>query len=169
MFEIEGCRDFYRMLVADFDDFIDQSASGRRAIHCAISAFHLYEWVWGDLIKPDMQLQAALGVNSCREFLRWIEQKSPWFSTVQKLANGGKHFIRNPNFHARKMSGFGRGPYGMGPYGSEYLLLDLGENAGEHRWKPAAYILEVVVRFWRDFFRTYQPSLNLPHSKHHVD
>ena len=34
---------------------------------------------------------------------------------------------------------------------------------------PAGFLLEVVVRFWRDFFRTYRPDLDLPASRHHVD
>jgi hypothetical protein len=30
-------------------------------------------------------------------------------------------------------------------------------------------LIEVVVRFWRDFFRLYRPSTALPVSRHHID
>ncbi len=36
--------------------------------------------------------------------------------------------------------------------GKGYLLIDFGEDAARHRWLPAGHLLEVVVRFWRDFF-----------------
>ncbi len=38
-------------------------------------------------------------------------------------------------------------------HGKGYLLIDLGEGAGEHHWLPAAHLLEVVVRFRRNFFK----------------
>lgn len=169
MFDVVGWRDFYAMLVADFDDFHNEPDSARKAIHCAITAYHLHEWVWGDLLKPSKQLQSDLAVKDKVSFLKWIEKRTIWFAIVQQLANGSKHFVRNPDIQTSKVGGYGQGPYGMGPYGHAYLLLDLGEGAGEHRWMSAASLLEVVVRFWRDFFRVYQPSERLPVSRYHVD
>jgi len=49
------------------------------------------------------------------------------------------------------------------------LLIDFGEDEGVHRWMPAAHLLEIVVRLWRDFFRLYCPIPPGPASKHHVD
>jgi hypothetical protein len=48
MFDISNAQDFYAMLVQDFDEFFEDQQSSRRAIHCAITAYHLHEWVWGD-------------------------------------------------------------------------------------------------------------------------
>jgi len=62
-----------------------------------------------------------------------------------------------------------QGSIPVGKDGKGYLLIDLGEDAGEHRWLYTANLLEVVVRFWRDFFRLYLPLPELPISKHHVD
>jgi hypothetical protein len=47
--------------------------------------------------------------------------------------------------------------------------MDFGEDAEDYRWMPVANLLEVVVRFWRDFFRIYLPFPDVPASKHHVD
>jgi hypothetical protein len=49
------------------------------------------------------------------------------------------------------------GGYGVGPYGMSYLTIDHGEDAGVHRFMNVPDLLEVVVRFWRDFFRNYSP------------
>jgi len=38
-----SCRDFYAILVEDFDDFMAERHSIRRAWHCAITAYHLHE------------------------------------------------------------------------------------------------------------------------------
>jgi hypothetical protein len=45
----------------------------------------------------------------------------------------------------------------VGPYGTGYLLIDLGEIHGKDRWKVASDLLEQAVRFWRDFFHRYAP------------
>ncbi|MBW9089834.1 hypothetical protein JNB91_18635 [Rhizobium wenxiniae] len=59
MFDILSARDFYSMLVDDFDDFAVEPHSARRAMHCAITAYHLHEWVWGDWLSKD-KLRAML-------------------------------------------------------------------------------------------------------------
>jgi hypothetical protein len=169
MFDLATSQDFYAVLVADFDDFMAEPHSARRALHCAITAFHLHEWVWGDWLKADHVTRAALGISDKKSFLEWIDQHCVWFPGVQDLANGTKHFARNQGFETMRIGGYGQGPYGVGPYGQGYLLIDYGEGAGVHRWQPAAHLLEIVVRFWRDFFRAYRPSADLPASKHHVD
>jgi hypothetical protein len=168
MFDLTNSREFYAMLVEDFDDFMAQPHSARRAVHCAITAYHLHEWVWGDWLKEDYGVWKAIGIRDKDSFRAWIESKCVWFLAVQDIANGTKHFIRDQGFETMRIGGYGQGPFGVGPYGQGYLLIDYGEGAAEHRWQPAAPLLEVVVRFWRDFFRAYRPSLDLPVSKHHV-
>lgn len=169
MFDIESAADFYRMLVEDFDDFMANQASSRHALHCAITGYHLHEWVWGDWLPRDVGTLAKLGIRDRKGFLVWIDRACPWFPVVQALTNGTKHFIRKRDFESSRVAGFGQGPYGVGPHGHAYLLLDFGEAAFEHRYRPAVDLLEVVVRFWRDFFNTYRPQMNVTPSKHHVD
>jgi hypothetical protein len=110
---------------------------------------------------------------------------------IRELANGSKHFRPNQAFDTMRVraapfmfdqihAGFDQGVFGGPiPYvedGSEasaggkgYLLIDYGEDAGDHRWLTATCLLEVVLRFWRDFFAKYHPPPNLPVSSHHVD
>ena len=42
-------------------------------------------------------------------------------------------------------------------------------DGGDQRYLTAAALLEVIVRFWRDFLMRYRPDLDLIHSVHHVD
>lgn len=168
MFDVESSADFYAMVVADFHEFHTEPQSARRAMHCAISAYHLHEWVWADWLKRNKSRRDELAIQSREEFLRWIVRQSPWFEVIQSIANGSKHFSGR-DIETSKVGGYGMGPYGIGGYGTSYLLVDLGEGIGEARFQPAAHLLEVVVRFWRDFFRTHRPDVTVQHSPHHVD
>jgi len=49
------------------------------------------------------------------------------------------------------------------------LLIDCGDEAVEHRWLSGGHLLEVVVRFWRDFFRICLQVPEIWASRHHVD
>lgn len=169
MFNVATSKDFYAVLVEDFDDLMAEPDSVRRTLHCAITAYHLRQWVWKDWLKDDEAVKKALGVSSKDFFNYWINRACVWFPAVRDLANGTKHFIQDQGFETMRIGGYGEGPFGLGPFGQGYLLIDYGEGGAEHRWQPAASLLEIVVRFWRDFFRAYRLSPDLPVSKHHGD
>jgi len=191
MFDVVTARDFYAMLIEDFDDFMEEPHSARRALHCAISAYHLHEWIWSDWLKNDVNTRQKLGIKKNKDdFVAWLLRANVWFFYVQAIANGTKHFGRSEEFGTIKVSApplafdqltagfdqgawdgpvrYGSGSLPVGPKGKGYLILDLGKDAGEHRWLPMAHLLEVVVRFWRDFFRFYGPTENVLASRHHA-
>jgi hypothetical protein len=147
------------------------------ALHCAITAYHLHEWVWGDWLKTDDRVRQQLGIHDRKRksFLAYIDRACPWFETIQDLVNGTKHFIRNQHFKTIRVSappfilddlyaGLDEGswdepiPYMADPHGKGCLLIDYGPGMGVHRWMPAASLLEVVVRFWREFFARFHPD-----------
>lgn len=167
-FAIENSEDFYKLLVTDFDEFCADPTSSRLAIHCAISAYHMADWVWGDWLKNDAKTRAALGVSKDKaSFLRWIDRHSIWFAYIQGIANGSKHFAPQ-HFGTDVVSGFGEGPFGVGPFGRPYLVVDFGDGipVGE-RYQAAGALLEVVVRFWRDFLRIHRPNPGRVDSTNH--
>jgi hypothetical protein len=206
-FDVTTSLDFYAMLVADFDEYMTEPESTRRALHCAITAYHLREWVWGDWLKTDYEVWKALDIRSDKEFYKWIHKGRPWFFTIEALATGMKHFRHDQGFKTERVgappfmldeleAGLNQGawdgplsnvpeghlgfdeededfsdevmPYVAESHGKGCLFIDFGEGTGPHRWGTAAALLEVVVRFWRDFFKTHHPSPDLPVSKHHL-
>jgi hypothetical protein len=90
MFDMTTSRDFLWKLEADFDDFVEEPHSPRLAVNCALTAYHLHEWVWGDWLKTDYATWKRLGIRDKESFLTWIDRACPWFSTIQELANGTK-------------------------------------------------------------------------------
>jgi hypothetical protein len=186
MFNIENSADYYAMLVEDFDEFMNESGSARRAIHCAITCHHLAEWVWHDWLKNHDEIKRKLGVTNYDSFRDYLKG-CIWLDILRQIANGSKHFERQP-YQTQLVQGYGQGPYGIGPYGRGYLLIDLGaedetegyavdefgeprdskHDGGNQRYLPAAHLLEVCVRFWRDFFAAHRPENTVVPSRHHT-
>jgi hypothetical protein len=192
MFDIVTYTDFYEMLVDDFDDFMREQHSSRRAFHCILEAYHLREWVWHDWIENDDAAQAALGVRSEAEFNALLNRSCVWLPFFRAMVNGTKHFeAREMPFEAFRVAampfafddpkagfdtGDWRGPIRyvsgalpVGPQGKGYLVFDLGEAEGDGRYVYVTHVIEAVVRFWRDFFRRLRPDITVRSSQHHVD
>jgi hypothetical protein len=87
MFDIADSAQFYRMVVADYDEFIAEQHSARRALHCAISAYHLHEWVWADWLKNDKTMQNHFKVHTRNEFLAWVMKHCIWFVCAPGVRN----------------------------------------------------------------------------------
>jgi hypothetical protein len=129
--------------------------SARHAMNCAITAHHLADWVWGDFVKNDAALKAKLGIKDKEDFMRWIDKQTVWYGLVQSISNGSKHFIRNAAEGTVKVEGYGTGGFGQGPFGMSYLAIEVSPT--EPRFLPVSHLLEVVIRFWRDFLRLFSP------------
>ena len=72
MFDTENSADFYAMSVADFNNFMVKPQSARRAIHCAITACHLAEWVWHDWLKKCDEVKTKLGITNEKAFYEYL-------------------------------------------------------------------------------------------------
>ena len=154
MLTFENSRDFYEKLLAEFDDFIMQQDSARHAMNCAITAFHVHDWVWNDFLKQDQTLRARLGIGKKKhEFVEWIIQQTIWFSLVGEIANGRKHFSRGPSFRVPRANDFVKEAYAEPGYFASHFAIDQGEHVIDARYLPLSMLFEVVIRFWRDFFR----------------
>jgi hypothetical protein len=66
MCDLVTAHDFYAMLVEDFDDFMAEPHSARKAVHCFITAHHLVDLVWHDQIASKADLRTRLGVQSLK-------------------------------------------------------------------------------------------------------
>jgi hypothetical protein len=187
MFDIRNSVDYYAMLVEDFDEFMEQPQLSRRAIHCAITAYHMHEWVWHDWLHEREDVKAKLGLTDLASFRKYLKG-CVWLGILRELANGSKHF-KEQAYSTELVRGYGQGPFGLGPYGTGYLLIDLGgndepldemllgeygelddeiPNGGNQRFMPAAHLLDVCVRFWRDFFKEHRPDAMVAPSRHHT-
>src|SRR5712692_1861606 len=119
-------REFYQKLLDEFDDCIAHQDSERHAMNFAVTAHHMADWVWGDIIKNNHALKAKLGVREKKDFMQWIDRQSIWYNLVQAISNGSKHFIRQSG-GPEKIQGFGMGGFGQGPFGLSYLAIEVSQ------------------------------------------
>jgi len=160
MFDVSSSFDFYQMLITDWDELNGDKQSARKVIHCIILANHLPEWIWHDWLKSDHVVKAKLGLTDRDSFIALL-RTCVWLDILRAIVNGTKHFERQP-FKTQLVKYQGLGDHG-------YLVIDLGEGAGiEHQFMPALHLIEVCVRFWRDFLKTHRPDVPLVHSTNHA-
>ena len=138
--------DFFHKVCEDYERLAKDIADLGLAMNCILWLYHLHEWVWSRWLKGRFEVTTSLGIHNGRdEFRGWLQQNCPHYSLLRELADGLKHCdltVRPP----QQVKGFGQGPYGVGPYGTPYLLIDLGEN----REPATRYLIASTARVaWR--------------------
>ena len=153
-FEIRTARQFLEGLVEpDYEEFLKEPSSSRLAIHCALGCWHLTEWVWADVLKPDTRLRSAIhsSIRDCHRFRAYAVTTCPELDIMRQIADGSKHFggqnssVRDSNLAGGAFDkGFSAG-------------FDIGRLEVELPGEKRAFTdcLERVVAFWRAFFSKY--------------
>lgn len=146
VFGIVDARGYRRKLEADVARFANDIASADLAINAVTFLYHFHEWLWRHNIKP-LSPRTVRGeiLRDKSDFVRWLDDHCPNFSLLQDLANGSKHAI--PVHAGGAVEGFGQGPFGIGPYGRSYLLIDLGTGSDTDRYKVAHAIVSEAAEF----------------------
>jgi len=157
MFDINDSVAFYGKMIQDYDDLV-ANLDSRQAINCAISAYHLAEWIWGDWLQTDYDTWRKLKIRDKASFLNWVHSAQPWFTVVQDITNGSKHFTAS----RRPTKASGTYVDGYFEPGVQQMVLEVEIDVGtEKKWIEAVIVLEDVVMFWNDFFREYRPHATL--------
>jgi hypothetical protein len=156
VFAITNASEFFAKVREDLAALEEKIDDAGRAMNCVLSSYHLHEWVWAHALKR--RTPTTLGgivIKDKSSFVGWLETACPYFLTLQELANGTKHCA--PVNSASRIEGYGMGPYGIGPFGKSYLLIDLGEGIPvPQRWLVATDMLHAVVDFWNKFFEQHK-------------
>ena len=100
--KIDDCKKYWDEFVEpDFQDYVAQQGDLRRAFHCAISLFHMADWIYKEKGLPYWQsagLQftdrtgAQVTVHDDRSFGNAIAKIDPNFELIRNIANSVKHF-----------------------------------------------------------------------------
>lgn len=160
MFDIVTSLDFLSKLEAEYIDFKAQPDSARYALNCIMTAYHLHEWVWGDWLQTDYEAWRKIGgIRDRDSFKMRLTQLWSGLAVAEELTNGTKHFRQSDRFEeatvqTKRVAGYGSGPYGVGPFGRPYLLIDYGSGL-ETRYQTAERLIDEAVSFWRAFFEAH--------------
>lgn len=152
MFGITSAHRFFQKVREDYTHVEADISDSSAAMNCILSLYHLHEWVWARWLKQRHDVQAKLGVRRKKgEFNAWLDANCPHFTLLQELANGAKHC--RPVHPTEHVAGYGRGPYGIGPFSAPYLLIDLGPaKPPAERYLVASTVLQAIMDFWTGFF-----------------
>jgi hypothetical protein len=156
MFGTTSAYRFFEKAREDYERVERDIADPGAALNCILSCYHLHEWVWARWLKqrPDVQVELGIRQRKKDEFIAWLDSNCPHFSLLQELANGTKHC--RPVHSTQHIRGFGRGPFGIGPFGAPYLLIDPGgEHPPAERYLVASSVLKEIMGFWTRFFTAH--------------
>ncbi|OJX28854.1 MAG: hypothetical protein BGO86_00180 [Chryseobacterium sp. 36-9] len=84
-FDIKTSDDFYNKLKEDYNEFCTKETSSRIALNCAMTAWHLSEWIYNEYRSTKL-----ISFNKF-EFHENIKLKCPSLQIMQDLSNGTKH------------------------------------------------------------------------------
>ena len=166
MFDITNSLGFYKKLLADVADLQEHPDSARLAVNCAVTAYHLHEWVWGDWLKTDHAAWKKLGIRDKKGFLDWLDAHAPWFQTVQMLANGSKHFMRQASQQTRRTGSFDLAAFDNDAFDVTRLEIEIeGADAKPHNCKSGPRMAWVHIRNTANRLRRQRGDFYADHYK----
>lgn len=144
--------DFCSNAVKDFKSAQDNVVRGFTAI---LALNHIPDWLRYKLTSAQRNALGLSGTEVGECVKNYFECQNDDLGLIRDVSNGFKH-LRLAN-STRKVSGYGRGPFGVGPYGSPYLLIDLGEELpGEDRWVVGSNLCERTLGWWKNSLQVIQ-------------
>lgn len=83
-FGIKSSVDFYKKLLDDYNDYLMDVNSSRLAVNCAMTGWHLIDWVYHEFKKDDFKSLSA--------FKDDIKVKCKEIEILQDITLGTKHY-----------------------------------------------------------------------------
>jgi hypothetical protein len=150
----------------DFDDFHANDGDIRAAFHCAISLYHLADWVYA---AHKAQIDATFTFNANgpqrvtdeKTFANALADITSDFELIRSVANSAKHLVVTSKPRARqqpphtashaantvaKSTGWGTGGWGTSKWGGGPTVILEGDG------RPISEIAESVLKMWDALF-----------------
>jgi hypothetical protein len=165
--QIDDYGDYWREVVTpDYDDFLANITDLRKAFHCAISLFHMADWLY---VAHEVYINATLmyldkngtaqRVHDEKTFANHVRDHLPDFELIRGIANSAKHLaLDRPGPHPASPShaantvlqstGYGMGGYGMGPFGGTPRVMLQGPGGNDLEFSAIA---KAVFEMWPAF------------------
>ena len=83
-FAITNSEQFLSKLLEDYEDFKNDNTSSRHAINCAMTAWHLTDWIYFEMGYDK--------TYKLFEFQEYMKKTCPSLQIMQDITHGSKHF-----------------------------------------------------------------------------
>nr|WP_281720604.1 hypothetical protein [Nitrosomonas nitrosa] len=139
------CSEAVAELEADQDNVL-------RAFTAILALNHIPDWLQYKL--TDLQRTAlGLGGSQAGSVKDHFEAVNGDLRRVRNIANGFKHL--RPVHPTENVPGYGKGPYGIGPFGMPYLVIDFGEHLPrEERWDVGLDLCKRTFDWWQETLKS---------------
>lgn len=143
-FDIVSAQDFFRKLEEDYRDFTKDVTSSRNAINCALTAWHLTDWIYNQF--PN------LGFSSLYKFQENIKVQCPSLQIMHDISNGSKHYTLTKHQPEIKNTEHHRGSF-SNDFSRDFDIssLDIEMKSGQKLFFEDEILK--VIEFWRNYFR----------------
>ncbi|MEO8591542.1 MAG: hypothetical protein ABI432_19330 [Flavobacteriales bacterium] len=140
-FEIKTSSDLLRKLEKDFVEFGAHHMSSSKALNCAMSAWHLTDWVHHERAKDKSGPARST-------FQKRIAATHNFLALMHDVANGGKHLgLSNPKTKVQSSYAV-PGSHDLSHGYADHDVARLVLNDGQTEWIFLVE-LEKAVNFWR--------------------
>jgi len=154
IFNLESISDYLAFCKQAVAELEGDQANVLRGFSAILAINHIPDWLQ---YKLSDQQRIALGISmkvgdSVKDH---FELKNNDLALIRSIANGFKHL--KPAHSTNQIQGYGQGPFGVGPYGMPYLLIDRGAGyALSERWAVGLSLCKDTLDFW---IHTLRPIL----------
>lgn len=160
------------MVVPDCTDYRAHPNDLRRALHSAISLFHMHDWIFythqSDVTSNFTYIDkvgTCKPVLNAEEFANSLEQSNEDFGRIRGIANAGKHLqlrqsgirpVQNAPSNAAntriQTTGWGQTGFGQGPFSGPARVMLQGSNGNDMEYSD---IVDSVYKMWEALMKRY--------------
>jgi hypothetical protein len=147
IFNIESITDYLDFCRQTVAELAKDQANVVRGFSAVLALNHIPDWL---KYKLSSSQRSMLGLSDVvgTPVKNHFEAMDNDLALIRSVANGFKH-LQPMHSTTKRISGYGQGPFGVGPYGESYLLIDRGENCEPSgRWVVGLSLCKKSLDFW---------------------
>lgn len=149
---LNSSEDLFQKLLSDFDEFSRNLAFTYKAMDCALSAWHLTDWVYNEWKRSTYGHHGdSKGLGDMRDN---FYLSCPTLKVMHDITNGSKHLELKPGREKSNMAQSHTSfedrvaPTISETFGDDWLLIDFQDGTEETMY----VLVSEAVEFWRSYF-----------------
>lgn len=151
-FEIKNSTDFLRKLLEEYKEYEKDYTSSRVALNCAMTAWHLSDWVFYEFIKKD--------ASELPKFQKELKILCPELQIMQDITHSTKHHTLDRHKPSIDKTGLHEGDFDGDDFSTDFDVpgLEIIKKDGTILYFDEE--IKKVIDFWNGYF-TEQLKINI--------
>jgi hypothetical protein len=148
IFELNSVEDYLNFCTESIQELEVDQANVLRGFTALLALNHLPDWLLYKLTTTEREILDLRCHRPGKKLRCDFENRNTDLTLVRSLANGFKHL--KPQDPTGKIKGYGKGRFGIGHYGTPYLLIDKGEHLeDQERYTTCLELCQSVLDWWQ--------------------